>query len=379
MSPRRNPDGRLRVVHVIQNMNYGGMERILADLIRGTDPSRFELHLVVLQYLGRFAEGLDVHATLHIAPPLGRGSMVWPGPLIRLLRRLAPDVVHTHSGVWYKASLAARLAGVPVVIHTEHGRPSPDPNPGRFIDRTASRWTTRVVAVSEALRHQLTETLVADPSHLVVIPNGIDLPASPEQPSAATLRTELRLALGTPIIGSVGRLERIKGYDIMVEAFGRLISGWPQAPRPALVVVGEGGLRTSLEQRARELGVGPEVHLLGWRDDVRRWLNGFDLFTLASRSEGTSISLLEAMAEGCCPVVTDVGGNRAVLGPSLAHRVVPPGDPGALAAAWANALGEPERRARDGRLAAERVRDTFSLEGMVAAYESLYLQLAEPV
>ena len=324
---------RIRVVHVIQNMNYGGMERVLASLIEHTDARRFELHLVVLQFLGRFAEGLESHATLHVTPPLGRASMVWPGPLIALLKRIGPAVVHAHSGVWWKAMLASKRAGVPAFVYTEHGRPTPDPRPGRFIDRMASRGTTRVVAVSDALRRQLVETLGIPPSRLCVIPNGIELPRTDAVPAAGeSIRAELRLPPGTPVLGSVGRLEHIKGYDVMMEAFGRLVSGWPRAPRPALVVVGDGVLRSSLERRARELGVAGDVHLLGWRDDVARWLAGFDLFTLASRSEGTSMSLLEAMAAGRCPVITDVGGNRAVLGPGLAHRLVPAEDPTALAA-----------------------------------------------
>lgn len=370
---------RIRVVHVIQNMNYGGMERLLASIIERTDPRRFELHLVVLQFLGRFAEGLEAHATLHVVPPLGRGSMLWPGALIGLLRRLRPAVVHAHSGVWWKAMLASRLARVPAFIYTEHGRPQPDPQPGRFIDRLASRGTSRVVAVSEALRRQLIETLGVDPSCLDVIPNGIDLPQASGMSSAAeSIRAELRLPPSALVIGSVGRLEHIKGYDVMVEAFGRLVSGWPRAPRPALVVVGEGALRSSLEQRARELGVGADVHLLGWRDDVARWLAGFDLFTLASRSEGTSISLLEAMAGGLCPVVTDVGGNRAVLGDGLAHRLVAAEDPGALAAAWEDVLADSEARTRDASLAVARVREAYSLDRMVSAYESLYIALTAP-
>src|SRR5438093_10224690 len=93
------------------------------------------------------------------------------------------------------------------------------------------------------------------------------------------------------------------------------------------------------------------VRLFGWRDDVERLLTGFDVFTLASRSEGTSVSLLEAMSAGVCPVVTDVGGNRSVLGSELHHRLVPSGDPEALAAAWVAALGDGggERRRADGQ------------------------------
>src|SRR5690348_8097596 len=151
---------RTRVLHVIQNLNYGGMERLLADIVRRADPERFESHVLVLQYLGRFADGLREHAELHVAEPMSRWSMVWPASLAQTIRGIAPDVVHTHSGVWYKTTLAARQAGVPRLIHTEHGRQTPDPWQSRVVDGLASRRTNVVVAVSEALAAQLARTVV---------------------------------------------------------------------------------------------------------------------------------------------------------------------------------------------------------------------------
>src|SRR5690606_40912921 len=143
----RSEAGRTRVLHVIQNLNYGGMERLLADLVRRIDAARFESHVLVLQYFGRFAEGLGDVATLHQAAPMSKSSMIWPRALARQIRALGPDVVHTHSGVWYKGSLAARLAGVPLVVHTEHGRQAPDPWQARLVDGLGSRRTAGVVAV----------------------------------------------------------------------------------------------------------------------------------------------------------------------------------------------------------------------------------------
>src|SRR5262245_39697199 len=103
---------KIRVLHIIDNLNYGGMERLIADLVRRTDPSRFEKHVLALSYLGRFSRGLENAGTLHVAESASRWSFVWPRNLASQIQRIAPDVVHTHSGVWYKASLAARLAGV---------------------------------------------------------------------------------------------------------------------------------------------------------------------------------------------------------------------------------------------------------------------------
>jgi glycosyltransferase involved in cell wall biosynthesis len=114
--------------------------------------------------------------------------------------------------------------------------------------------------------------------------------------------------------------------------------------------------------------LGAHVRLLGWRDDIHALHAAFTLFTMSSHSEGTSISLLEAMSAGLCPVVTDVGGNRAVVGDELAHRLVPREDPAALAAAWCDALVDRERRMADSDCARQRVERCFDLQAMVRRY-----------
>jgi len=359
-------------MHVIQNLNYGGMERLLADIVRRVDRDRFESHVLCLQYLGRFAEGLAEHAELHLAARQPRYSMIWPGRLAAQIRELRPDVVHTHSGVWYKTSLAAKLAKVPRLIHTDHGRPSPDPWLYRMLDGLASRRTSVVAAVSEVLARQLEETVVRGSCRIEVVPNGVDTDLFCPKEDTCVLRKELGLAPDVPIIGSIGRLEAIKGYEIMIEAFAHLSDLCGDGPRPILVVAGDGSEREMLKQMMASRGLGQSVHLLGWRDDVHDLHSAFALFTMSSHSEGTSVSLLEAMSAGLCPVVTDVGGNRAVVGSDLSHRLVPPGDPAALANAWREAIHDGARRVTDGGTARRRVQDRFSLEAMVNAYERLY-------
>lgn len=363
---------RIRVLQVIQNLNYGGMERLLADIVRRGDQERFEYHVLALSYLGRFAGGLDAFAELHVAGEMSRASMIWPARLIRRIRALAPDVVHTHGGVWYKASLAARRAGVPRLIHTEHGRRKPDPWVARLLDGLASRRTDVVVAVSDVLGAQLARTVVREATKIRVIRNGVDTGLHRPRPDDGALRRSLGIPAEVPIIGSIGRLQPIKGYDVMVEAFALLRRDWAGSGAPVLVVGGEGAERPRLEEMVRTHGLGGAVHLLGWRDDIHDLHAAFTLFTMSSRSEGTSVSLLEAMSAGLCPVVTDVGGNAAVLGEELRHRLVPSERPDLLADAWRRALCRADERVRDGERARRRVMREFSLEAMVRAYEALY-------
>jgi glycosyltransferase involved in cell wall biosynthesis len=364
---------RIRVLHVVNNLNYGGMERIVAEIVRRADPDRFEMHLLALGYIGHFGEGLERSATLHLADPMPKWSMLYPRVLARQIARIGPDVVHLHSGVLYKASLAASLAKVPYQIYTDHGRQNPDPWTHRMIDQRASGRIDVIAAVSDQLRAHLAK-FVKHPDRLRVVHNGVDTERHAPKVDDGDFRNELGIAMNVPIIGSVGRLESVKGYSVMVAAFARVLAAWTAAPAPVLVLVGDGSERAALERSAAELGISGSVHFVGWRSDIERVSRAFSIFAMSSHSEGTSVSLLEAMSAGLCPVVTDVGGNAAVLGPELAHRLVPAADPGALAGALSRALLDDAARARDSRTARDRVVQHFGLDAMVHSYESLYSQ-----
>jgi glycosyltransferase involved in cell wall biosynthesis len=363
----------VRILHVVLDLDQGGLERIVPDIVRRLPPERFESHVLALKFLGRNAAGLDAFGGLHVAGAMPPWSMAWPRGLTRQIGALAPDVVHTHSGVWYKASLAARRAAVPRLVHTDHGRLGPEHWKARLLDGLAARRTDVVVAVSEVLAEHLTRTVVRGAAPVVVVPNGVDTELFRPRADTGKVRAELGIPADAPVIGSVGRLDPIKAYDVMIEAFAHLRAAWDDGPRPVLVLAGDGPERARLEALVRAHGLEPAAHLIGWRDDVHDLYATFTLFTLSSWSEGTSLSLLEAMSSGACPVVTGVGGTPAVLGERLQHRLVPPRDPDALAAAWRAALRDPDRRRADACLARERVERAFGLDAMVRRYEAIYL------
>jgi glycosyltransferase involved in cell wall biosynthesis len=365
---------RIRVLHAIQNLNYGGMERLFADIVERLDPARFESHVYVLGYLGRFGEGLERFATIHHAPEQSRLSLLRPAALARSIATIAPDLVHSHAGVWYKMARAARMAGVQRVVHTEHGRPRPDPWIHRLVGRMAARKTDTIVAVSDVLADYLRREGISGATPVVTIPNGVDIEAFAPRPAMDTIRHELGIPREAPVVGSIGRLEQIKGYDVMVRAFGLLLQGWRKRAAPILLLVGDGSERPRLEALVAELGITRQVRMPGWRDDIHELHATFSIFAMSSRSEGTSVSLLEAMSAGLCPVVTAVGGNAAVLGTSLAHRLVPTEDPVAFCDSLRAVLADVEASQRDGAIARSRVQERFSLEAMLAGYEALYTQ-----
>jgi glycosyltransferase involved in cell wall biosynthesis len=367
-----NERRKVRVLHVAMGLGYGGMERLLFEMIRRSDRERFEYHVLNLEAIGRFGQGLDEYASVKLAKPQGRFSLLRPVGLMREIAEIAPDVVHSHSGVWYKATRAARMAGVRRLVHTEHGRSLTERWLDRQLDSLASARTDSVVAVSGAVADALKARVAKHPERVQVIANGVDVDRFRPAAEDGSLRAELGLPRSVPIIGSIGRLEPVKGYEVMVDAYALLLRNWTGADRPALVIAGNGSERSRLIEQAAAAGIGAEIRWMGWRDDLHTFHSTFDLFTMSSHSEGTSVSLLEAMSAALCPVVTDVGGNAAVLGAGLRHRLVPPRDPAALADAWRDALADSAKRKSDAASARARVLEAYTLDAMVHAYERLY-------
>jgi len=305
-----------------------------------------------------------------------KASMLYPGRLVRLFRDIKPAVIQSHAGTWFKTSLAARIAGSSAVVHTQHGRPHPDRVADRVIDHLASHLTDVVIAVSEPLADQLRRQVRVPAAKLHVIPNGVDTDSFRPPADTIECRRVLGLPIDRPIIGSVGRLESVKNYWLALDALSHLVStASMDGPPPLLALAGDGSQRSALQAHAAQLGVADHVRFLGWHDQAEQVYGAFDVFTLCSHSEGMSLSLLEAMSTGLCPVVTDVGGNRSVLGPDLSTQLVRPGDPRALAEAWRTCLDQPEWRRAAGAQARKRVLHAFSLQQLVARHEAVYLRL----
>lgn len=364
----------IRVLHLVSHMDQGGLEQVVANLVERATPSEFESSVLCLSRLGFLADRLGVGERAHLAPRQSRLSLLHPRRLAEEISRFEPDVVNCHTGVWLKGARAASLAGVGATIYTEHGRRSPDPRSVRLQDGLASLDTDVVVAVTPELRGYLERSVVARGTPIRVIENGTDVGRFGQDAGhRASFRQSIGVSEAAFVIGTLGRLVPIKAYDTMVQAFATLVS--EHAVDAHLAIGGEGDERASLEQQCASLGVRDRVTFLGWRNDTAELLPGFDVFSLTSLSEGTSIALLEAMASGVCPVVTDVGGNARVLGPDLDNGLVPVQDAGAIARRWAELADDRTLRTGMAALARRRVETAFSLDSMVDQYEALYRQV----
>jgi len=303
--------------------------------------------------------------------------MVLPLGLARAIRRTRADVVHLHSGCWYKGSLAARLAGAGIV-YTEHGREHRDPPLSQWLDRRAARRTDAVVAVSDRLARYLERVLGVPSSRLHTVQNGVDTTVFAPGAAPAALRQRLRVPADAFIVGSIGRLESVKAYTRLIDAVAALRSS-AVLGRPVVGIIwGDGGERAALEAHIAARGLTGIVQLPGWTDDAVGCHRLLDVFALTSISEGASVSLMESLASGVAPLVMNVGANAEVVGPELAAQVVPDGDETAFTVALEATLRDATRRRHAGEAGRRRVVEHYSLDAMVAAYERLYRQCARP-
>jgi glycosyltransferase involved in cell wall biosynthesis len=364
----------VRVTHVVFDLNGGGMESLVAAMAskwRGTNVS---ISVITLSgrvgHVGEEVRGLvDAFTVLRPAPI----SMLAPTELASAIRSTRPDVVHLHTGAWLKGVYAARLADVPRIVYTEHGREHDDPLMNRLQDRLAAQWTDHVAAVSPRLSRYMSSAVGVEPTRVVTIPNGVDTDVFCPGDAPAALRTRLAIPPGAIVIGSVGRLVPVKAFSRLVSSYAEIRKRRPAGSAPLLLVIfGEGGDRAAIEATAERLGVRDGVRLPGWTNRPADAYRLLDVFVMTSLSEGMSISLMEAMACGIPPVVTDVGSNAEVLGPSLAPRAVCQGGDAALTARIAELVDSPAERAAIGVEARARACSAHSLARTLGEYERLY-------
>lgn len=382
--------GPVRVLRVIARLNVGGPARHVALLNAGMDRTRFRSWLVtgtenpaegsLLDYaVARGVEPLVIPEMLGQATFAPR-DVVALARLIALVRRIRPHVVHTHTAkAGFLGRLAARAAGVPVVLHTYHGHVlsgyyGQAKTAGlRLMERGLARCSDRLIAVSEQIRADLIRFRVAPPDRITVVPLGLDLDEMFRAPARrGEWRRELGLGPEVPLIGIVGRIFPIKNHALFLAAAAQVAASRPAA---RFVVVGDGMLRAEMEQRAARPDLTGRVVFTGWRRDLDRIYADLDVLVVSSRNEGTPVSAIEAMAAGCAVVSTRVGGLPDLIDDGRTGTLVPPDDPAALASAIEGVLEDQagtERMRRAARLDVER---RFMASRLVRDLEGLYLGL----
>jgi glycosyltransferase involved in cell wall biosynthesis len=380
--------GGVRVVRVFSRLNIGGPAVHVILLSAGLKPLGYETRLVVGRESPREGNMLSLAAEKSVVCERvdGLGREVAPlrdlralFGLFHLLRSWRPSIVHTHTAkAGLLGRLAARAAGVPVVVHTFHGHVLR----GYFSPATTSlyRWLEgrlaslcdALVVVSDSVKQDLVELGVARAEKIRVVPLGLDLAHLCRELPRGVLRREIGITDDTPLVGMVGRLVPIKDVPTFLRA-AREVRAARTGVRFALV--GDGEEREALEAECRRLGVEDAVTFFGWRSDLAAVYGDLDVVVNSSLNEGTPVALIEALAAARPVVATRVGGTPDLLGAEERGRLVPPGEPRALAAAIVETLQESEAAARRARAGREHVIARHSVARLVRDVDELYREL----
>lgn len=364
------PTPSVSVLHILAPSPVGGVEAVVPALTLGARGSKVEARVAAVIPAGQLdhpflapfrTAGVEVF-TIEVSR---RGYLHERAEVARLCRRLRPDVVHTHG---YRADVLdaaiARGLGIPVVS-TVHGFTGGDRKNGLYewLQRRALRQFDAVIAVSRRLVDDLAESGV--PRERLHYVQNAGYPSEPALDREAACRA-LRIASNGFRVGWVGRLSAEKGPDIMLEALPQL------GDVPVEVsFVGAGPLQQVLETRAAALHVADRIRWHGLVPGAGRLLRAFGAFALTSRTEGTPIALLEAMAAEVPIVAAGVGGVLDVVSTNEA-LLVPAENPEAVAAALREVLHNPAAARRRSRAARERLEREFALAAWLGRYEAVY-------
>lgn len=377
--PRPDPPMALprpvHVAHVIHRLDYGGLENGVVNLVNGLPADAVRHTLVCLTTASDFRRRIrrpDVAVyELRKQPGQDPGAYL---RLWRLLRQLAPDVVHTRNTGVIDCAVVAWAAGVPVRVHGCHGFDVDDLHGTRprrrRLRRACDRFVDHYLTVSRQLADWLMTTDGVAADRITQIYNGVDLGrfVLPERTA------------GEFVVGTVGRLQAVKDQATLLRATARLLARAPELrPRLRLRLVGDGAERGPLEQLAGSLGIAGVTTFTGFRDDIPAELARLDVFVLPSLNEGISNTVLEAMACATPVVATAVGGNPELVTEGETGFLVPVGDDEALAECLGRYAADPALRARHGAAGRARVERDFSIPRMLADYAAFYTRLGRPL
>jgi glycosyltransferase involved in cell wall biosynthesis len=367
-------DGRVRVHALVDGLGCGGAELLLAEFARSAGDADIELSVGYLSVMcGNVAA--DRLRGLGIEPQLVPvSSMIGAADFARVrrhIRRVAPDVVHTHLGTSdCLAGAASRSLGTPAVSTLHAAEWNGDSLAGsarlRLSALARRRCAARVIAVSESARRSYLATGWDAPERVVVVHNGVT--GEPDRGTGVEVRRELGIASEAPVIAMVSTLRAEKGHELALAAMSIVRKHFPTA---RLVIVGEGPVQDALAPMVQ--AAGGAVVMTGYRDDVMAVLDAADILLHPSRIDAFPTTLLEAMAASVPVVATRVGGIPEIVRDGKEGLLVEaPADAYALAAAVGRLLAEPALRRRLGAEARARFESEFTVRRWIQRTRAVY-------
>jgi glycosyltransferase involved in cell wall biosynthesis len=377
-----NRPKRLALVH--DCTAYGGLEAHVLLLARYLDPARYTPLIVVPGYTDeyrasppRFIEEAKALG-FPVLQPVDPGNTKLVSYLrdiknIRaLFRQNQIDLVHIHTrrpvGA-RKATLAAKAANLPALVRTEHVTPSVGfKKPYKYLVKPFDLLTDRIITVSEANRQEQISLLGRSPQKVVTCQGGIELERFNPVHDVAEAKRKLGLDPTLPVVGTVGRLSEEKGHTYFISAAAEVIQQRPVN----FLLVGTGPLETQLKEQAKRLGLEDHFHFAGFQSNPIPYIEAMDLTVMSSLNEAQGLALLEFMAMGKAPVVTDLPSFKEIVTDGQNGLVVASASGSALASGILKLLGDTALREQMAQAALEKVRQQFSIQRMVNDLMDLY-------
>jgi glycosyltransferase involved in cell wall biosynthesis len=366
--------GLLNVLHVVDSLEFGGLERVVTDLAKAQHALGHSVAVFSISPTQGFAPEL---AKAGIPVTVGGKSRGFDLEVLGKLRRLVIDrkvrVVHAHNFVpnYYSATALLALRQKVTLVGTSHDMGTRLSNRKlRWMYRASLLRTARLAMVGQQVHERYVSAGWIDAARSETVLNGIPVQRFTNSDARRrAARAQLGLDASTPLIGCVGRLVPLKNQRLMIDVLPTLLRAHPSLK---LAIVGDGELDGALRQQARSGGVAGQVLFLGQRADVADLLPAFDIFALPSRTEGLSIALLEACATGLAVVATAVGGNPEIVRHGETGLLVPVDDADALRDALMTLLDDASLRGRLADSANLWVKENASIEALCSTYDRFY-------
>lgn len=379
----------VKVVHLITLLEFGGAQGNTIHTVQNLNPSRFEAHL----WCGRggywdsdVISSLKSEKRLHFFPRLVRqisplNDLLVIFDLVRALKKLRPGIIHTHSSkAGIVGRMAARIARVPIVIHTFHGFGFNDQQKPWtralfiFIERWVAQFSNKLIFVSKANQETARKLQIGDMSQHVVIRSGVRLKSMPESLSIVDknkLKSDMGISFSDSIVVTIGPFKPQKNLVDFISMAERTLKSHPNV---SFLIIGDGLLRPGLEAQINQRKLQGKVKLLGWRKDVPQLLSIVDVFVMTSLWEGLPRSLVEAMNVGVPPVCYETDGVRDLLnleeGTMVRQR-----DLESLSENVLRLLTDKDHHLQISRIVRKRIGSEFDIDEMVRTQEDLYRSL----
>ena len=383
---------RTKIAQVITRLDWGGSSDIVRIICANLDKDEYDIQLIIgdtqypraatEEFLNRYKDSVTIVPQLkrNIAPLEDLWALA---SLYLIFKKEKFDIVHTHTAkAGFLGRLAAALAGTPVIIHTPHGHNFYGYF-GKFmsavivfLERIMARFTDRIIAMTEIEKMDYVKYGVANPDKIDLIYVGLELKPAGGMTTAGkdALKKSLGAYSGEIIVAMVGRIEHIKGPHIFIEA-AAIVSA--RLPNVKFIVVGEGGLRASLEKRVKAIGLNDRIIFTGWREDAQAVISVCDIIVMPSLNEAVGMSLIEAQSMAVSVIASNVGGIPEIVKDNETAILVKPNDYTVLADSIYYLVLDDDLRIRMGKAGKEWVKNRFSVESMIDKTASIYEKLSK--